>query len=99
MRISDWGSDVCSSDLDPDWDRAGSRIRMSYQHQFTGLTEGIRSTAPLRWRGFDGLVSAFWEAEGERGGGGYYISANPRISFFFTEIGRASCRDRVCQYV
>src|SRR3546814_6144761 len=84
MRISDWSSDVCSSDLsqgrDPDCDRARSRIRMSYQHQFTGLTEGIRPTAPLRWRGLDGLVSAFWEAEGERGGGGYYISANPRIS-------------------
>src|SRR3546814_10455684 len=98
MRISDWSSDVCSSDLsqgrDPDCDRARSRIRMSYQHQFTGLTEGIRPTAPLRWRGLDGLVSAFWEAEGERGGGGYYISANPRISFFFTDVSSIRVTDR-----
>src|SRR3546814_17345284 len=75
-----------SQGRDPDCDRARSRIRMSYQHQFTGLTEGIRPTAPLRWRGLDGLVSAFWEAVGARGGRGDYISANPRISFFFTDV-------------
>lgn len=67
---------------------------MSYRHQFTGLTEGIRPTAPLKWRGLDGLISAFWEAEGERGGGGYYISANPRISFFFTDVSSIRVTDR-----
>ncbi|MBK1696604.1 AraC family transcriptional regulator [Rhodovibrio salinarum] len=59
---------------------------MSYHHQFTGHTEGIHPTAPLKWRVFDGLASAFWEAEGEAGGKGYYISANPRVSIFFTDV-------------
>src|SRR3546814_18210042 len=46
------------------------------------------------WLGRDGLVSAFWEAEGDRGGGGYYISANPRISFFFTDVSSIRVTDR-----
>lgn len=59
---------------------------MSYHHQFIGQTEGIRPIAPVRWRGLDGLMGAFWEAEGEAGGRGYYLSANPRISIFFTNV-------------
>lgn len=67
---------------------------MSYVHQFTGRTEGIRPTAPLRWRGLDGLLGAFWEAEGEAGGKGYYISANPRISIFFTDVSSIRVANR-----
>lgn len=67
---------------------------MSYHHGFTGRTEGIHPTAPLRWREFDGLISAFWEAEGEAGGGGYYISANPRISIFFTDVSSIRVANR-----
>ncbi|MEX2518882.1 MAG: AraC family transcriptional regulator [Paracoccaceae bacterium] len=59
---------------------------MSYHHQFTGRTEGIRPTALVRWRSLDGLMGAFWEAEGDAGGHGYYLSANPRISIFFTDV-------------
>lgn len=59
---------------------------MSYQHQFTGQTEGIRTTAPVRWRVFDGLLAAYWEAEGEAGSRGYYLSANPRVSIFFADM-------------
>jgi AraC-like DNA-binding protein len=67
---------------------------MSYRHQFIGRTEGIHPTAPLRWRGLDGLISAFWEAEGEAGGGGYYISDNPRISIFFTDVSSIRVAER-----
>lgn len=59
---------------------------MTYHHKFTGETEGIRPTAPVKWRGLDGLMGAFWEAEGDAGGRGYYLSANPRISIFFTDV-------------
>lgn len=59
---------------------------MSYHHQFTGETQGIRPTAPVRWRQLNGLMGAFWEAEGDASGRGYYVSANPRISIFFTDV-------------
>ncbi|MEC9431890.1 MAG: AraC family transcriptional regulator [Pseudomonadota bacterium] len=67
---------------------------MSYHHQFTGRTEGIRPTAPLRWRGLDGLIAAFWEAEGDAGARGYYLSANPRISLFFDDVASIRVTDR-----
>jgi len=66
---------------------------MGYRHQFTGRTEGIRATAPLRWRGLDGLLGAYWQAEGERGGRGYYLSANPRISVFFEDVSSVRVGD------
>lgn len=59
---------------------------MSYHHQFTGQVEGIRPTAPARWRQLDGLMGVFWEAEGDVGGRGYYLSQNPRISVFFSDV-------------
>lgn len=61
-------------------------LSVSYQHQFTGRTEGIRSTAPVQWRQFDSVMAAYWEAEGDVGGTGHYVSANPRISVFFTDV-------------
>lgn len=66
---------------------------MSYHHQFTGRTEGIRATAPLRWRRLDGALGAFWEAEGEADGRGYYLSANPRLSIFFTDVSSIRVAD------
>ncbi len=67
---------------------------MRYHHQFTGQTEGIRPTAPVRWRGLDGLMGVFWEAEGDAGGRGYYVSANPRVSVFFTNVSSIRVANR-----
>src|SRR3546814_3602153 len=81
MRISDWSSDVCSSDLD-DRDRpclsllvfaAGTR-RGARGGEARGTADPVRR--PLaRPRSVRGAA--------RRG----------------PEIGRASCRERVCQYV
>src|SRR3546814_5799191 len=60
MRISDWSSDVCSSDL---WAEV--------------------------WLEGRGWVCA----PGER------AVADPYPEDIYSEIGRASCRERVCQYV
>src|SRR3546814_7891161 len=73
MRISDWSSDVCSSDLNmvalakavPDFHACDARHRHSLRH-IDALELGAR-------RATDDSADA--------------------------EIGRASCRDRVCQYV
>src|SRR3546814_1576265 len=64
MRISDWSSDVCSSDLSAPAPRA--------------LTH-----RPARPRRPPGRCSPPWPAGRPPG----------------REIGRASCRERVCQYV
>src|SRR3546814_18916329 len=66
MRISDWSSDVCSSDLTRDV------VARLGGDEFAVLLEGIVDTnKPM-------LLAA------ERAG---------------VAIGRASCRERVCQYV
>lgn len=62
----------------------------------TWHTEGINVTAPVKWRQFDGLVSAFWEAESQMGAKGYYLAADPRIMIFFNDVSsriRISNRD------
>src|SRR3546814_18681903 len=69
MRISDWSSDVCSSDLAPATVRAD------------GLT-----CRRLGRCGRGGLLPGRGVRPGERRPGR-------------GQIGRASCRERVCQYV
>src|SRR3546814_10236724 len=75
MRISDWSSDVCSSDL-----RCGigqpvqSLCELSY----------VLVQSPL-YR----IIFHFRNAPRHAGG----------FSFLSHKIGRASCRERVCQYV
>lgn len=49
-------------------------------------TEGIRALAPVKWRGLDGMVSVFWDAEGQSGAKGYYLSPDPRIVIFFNDV-------------
>lgn len=52
----------------------------------TCYTEGIKVLAPVKWRGLDGLMSVFWDAEGQPGARGYYLSPDPRIVIFFNDI-------------
>src|SRR3546814_2302091 len=68
MRISDWSSDVCSSDL---------IVRRALQSPLRQIAENA---------GWDGAVVA-----------GKLIDGNDETLGF--KIGRASCRERVCQYV
>src|SRR3546814_8337639 len=66
MRISDWSSDVCSSDLVAD---------------LSVVYPVARGTGPM-------LASV-----------GAFLLLGEDISAPGVEIGRASCRERVCQYV
>src|SRR3546814_3438123 len=84
MRISDWSSDVCSSDL--------GTIRQAQQILFDqgmivtrqGVGAFVVSAAP-RTRTID-VVQRL-------------KTARAAIDDALAEIGRASCRERVCQYV
>src|SRR3546814_4946005 len=76
MRISDWSSDVCSSDL-----------------LLTGVvgTEFSRDEATrLAWAASDRINEVINELQ---------VDANDSLLDSASEIGRASCRERVCQYV
>src|SRR3546814_7432170 len=71
MRIIDWSSDVCSSDL-----------------KVVRSTHGVNCTGSCSWKIYvkSGLVT--WETQQTD-----YPRTRP------DQIGRASCRERVCQYV
>src|SRR3546814_4994552 len=79
MRISDWSSDVCSSDLGRGRSRPHGGARAE-----RGPRRRIR---PAATRPDDG--------GGPAGGDARRYGA----SLGRGEIGRASCRERVCQYV
>src|SRR3546814_6086866 len=76
LRISDWSSDVCSSDL-----------AAELSADFVWPTPPVLDEDRLAWK----IVAAdFVLGLGDNRGIGHVALA---------EIGRASCRERVCQYV
>src|SRR3546814_6886478 len=89
MRISDWSSDVCSSDLSH---RAKSRCP-SGAHYLT--VSRLRSTrTEIDMADVHPVIIV--------GGGPAGMVAGlqlARAGVPVTKIGRASCRERVCQYV
>src|SRR3546814_3571829 len=87
MRISDWSSDVCSSDLS---DLPEDLIR-SVKLYFEDLV--IES---LRAKNFS--HSAINETAKELGNVNRTLVAE-NFRGYSLKIGRASCRERVCQYV
>src|SRR3546814_20185083 len=121
MRISDWSSDVCSSDLmarsvlGQRW----SELEEAERTEFENLLPGYLATV------YAGLLSQYAEkplscGDGHRVSGSDRLigieidgpSASPVPVVFqvlaagggwqvvdVAQIGRASCRERVCQYV
>src|SRR3546814_10875291 len=80
MRISDWSSDVCSSDL------ATTRPQATVTTVATTATQTVLSAALISW-------SETMPASVRRSS-----DSDSRYTAG-TKIGRASCRERVCQYV
>src|SRR3546814_5766777 len=78
LRISDWSSDVCSSDLTARRERvASSSASVTGRQTFAGTSRFTEGSSKPQSRVEHGRLLP---------------SSTP-------EIGRASCRDRVCQYV
>src|SRR3546814_3461205 len=81
MRISDWSSDVCSSDLlDADLRSHGTSETYTIEAGLVVSCIGYQ-TPPIPGVPYEH-------------GRGRFASDEGRI-----QIGRASCRERVCQYV
>src|SRR3546814_15007216 len=105
MRISDWSSDVCSSDLDRGvverlaGDPAACRPGRDddARHTETGADRQVIDKFPRRARGGNGRRDMIEQPiilvvlEDEDG-----LGPDVRVG---GEIGRASCRERVCKYV
>src|SRR3546814_17894335 len=89
MRISDWSSDVCSSDLH-------MRVIQAYPERALRMEGAL---GPLQSEAVTGILTiAISEVEvGTRIVWDYVVGGH--MSFEIPEIGRASCRARVCQYV
>src|SRR3546814_1938739 len=104
-RISDWSSDVCSSDLlvvgFPQIWKTLAQSALQGGRPIPPDVRGITSTAPcppdtarlVRSAGFARLVELYGSSE-TMGIGWRDDPAQP-----YTQLGRASCRERVCQYV
>src|SRR3546814_5494744 len=103
MRISDWSSDVCSSDLvvvenfrPGQLDRMGlgpDVLRSVRPDLIVSHISGYGQTGPYRDRAAFGVI-------GEAIGGLRHLTNHPPGSFDLPpEIGSASCRERVCQSV
>src|SRR3546814_6064236 len=96
MRISDWSSDVCSSDLERRVNDQQTIVRREMREQRVLQHFGIggRFDDPgSRHRAH--AVAEFLQRRIDGGGGGGAFG----IVEIATEIGRASCRERVGQYV
>src|SRR3546814_9515232 len=83
MRISDWSSDVCSSDLAVDQYGGLSRMVNRNDDTVTAVLVGGRAVF------LDGELT---DLVGHQRTGRFLRAAHK-------EIGRASCRERGCQYV
>src|SRR3546814_3826648 len=100
MRMSDWSSDVCSSDLEEhrlSRDREGRHGTVvdretAGDHDKPGI--GARAVEQER----RGHCSAVAEPA-EPGKAAARIGCDPVPDLGGLKLGRASCRERVCQYV
>src|SRR3546814_13378427 len=88
MRISDWSSDVCSSDLTFTHDLVDAR-----GHRLVADEPVADGGADLGTSPFELLASGLAVCTS------ITILVYARQRALPVEIGRASCRERVCQYV
>src|SRR3546814_10187679 len=100
MRISDWSSDVCSSDLD--LNLAGLLVSPLFGWSQDDLFAAAHGRPGHLWSNVRDTSADIPPLAETRGRLGDILAmadfATPH-QFFETQIGRASCRERVCQYV
>src|SRR3546814_12706547 len=97
MRISDWSSDVCSSDLREEW---GRRFGMTHFINSRGLSR--EETVVRILEVTDGGADYSFDATGNTEVMRTALECCHRgrgESIILGEIGRASCRERGGQYV
>src|SRR3546814_15105808 len=113
MRISDWSSDVCSSDLTGDAlkEREVGELEIRGTSVTPGYYKRPEANEELFHDGWLRTGDLAYVVDGEMvmcgrikdmiivGGRNVYPEDIERALADLDEIGRASCRERVCQYV
>src|SRR3546814_8296373 len=103
MRISDWSSDVCSSDLESVAQYCVETyypVTASIKTKFNRLREAYEQLSRRQWGAFidgGGVIDCFGPNPQP-----IRIGCEDNRLLVYTvrnQIGRASCRERVCQYV
>src|SRR3546814_11162589 len=95
MRISDWSSDVCSSDLD----RTLEHLRQQSRRRLVapGVVINLETLDEVLGRRFEGM--AWIDGELLQAAGLCKTVRMQQEQCSVVQIVRASCRERVCQYV
>src|SRR3546814_3585127 len=99
MRISDWSSDVCSSDLMWQWFRESRQAELVVIFgedlaALLGLVFALVAVAATMVTG-----NPMWDAIGTIGIGALLIIVAVFVAIEVKAIGRASCRELACKYV
>src|SRR3546814_11678155 len=116
MRISDWSSDVCSSDLTDNRNRTATNVRTIFSKNGGNLgasgsvSHAFDRLGLITYPAKNGDADKVFEAALEAGAEDVSSSeeeheiwtaqdALHEVAKALEQIGRASCRERVCQYV
>src|SRR3546814_14549253 len=100
MRISDWSSDVCSSDLLGPFGQGEVAAQTGALHVAAlprSVAAGPQGSGDCRKRIMALSCRPLPRVRGDLGGGG--LDPDLRARTVVQQIGRASCRESVCQYV
>src|SRR3546814_10627279 len=97
MRISDWSSDVCSSDLGMNYGPADDPLKLLEMRTRGSISVYARGrdyhdVVKSRLKQLAGFIHARFAAEVK-----VFVDTAPVMEK--PQIGRASCRERVCKYV
>src|SRR3546814_11114008 len=106
MRISDWSSDVCSSDLircnDQEAREAARAFHAAAEDAIRGYIAARHPQEAGRVTDFVSTTMLGLSAKARSGHRLDRLLATARLAGLAiaqAQIGRASCRERVCQYV
>src|SRR3546814_20966014 len=95
MRISDWSSDVCASDLALHYQVNPHFLFNTLNSLSTLVMRGSKAEAEAMIMNLSAFLRSSLEIDPEQ-----FVSLDEEIALQrIYQIGRASCRERVCQYV
>src|SRR3546814_10964812 len=104
MRISDWSSDVCSSDLRLDAAATVERYAPALERIYRVLLERFTEASGALNKRIADAVGPLPEWASARVATAFVtfaftdLTLYPMMNVLGVKIGRASCRARVCQY-